>query len=137
MAQIVTIEQEITLAGDWDQTLPPGDGVVSNGVQTYPAAATGGLFQFGWEDEFVLSEVLQIAVDFNGAVTKTVVVKRSGVADFALFTSTSGAETQYFRTTPLYLNSDERIAVSSTASGVTMYARVTARPAVVKQYSIP
>lgn len=137
MAQIVTIEQEITLAGDWNQTLPPGDGTLSNGVLTYPAAATGGLFEFGWESDFVLSEILQIAVDFNGAVTKSVVIKRIGSVDFALFTSTSGAEAQYFRTTSLYVNSDERIALSSTASGVTMYARVTARPVVAKQYTIP
>jgi hypothetical protein len=137
VAQIVTIQQQITLAGDWNQTLPPGEGAVALGVQTFPAAATGGLFEFGWESEFVLTEILQIAVDFNGAVTKNVAVKQTGVSDFILFNSTSGTENQYFRITPFWLNTNERIAISSTASGVVMYARVTARPAVAKQYTIP
>lgn len=135
MPQIVTIEQEITLAGDFNQTLPPVDGTVTDGVLVYPATATGGLFEFGWESNFVLTEILQIAVDFNGAVTKNVAIQRTGPADFLLFSSTSGAESQYFRTTPLYLSTNERIVISSTASGVVMYASVTARPAVAKQDS--
>lgn len=137
MGQIVTVEQEITLAGNWNQTVPTTEPTLSNGVLTYPVSATGGLFEFGWEGEFLLTEILQIAVDFNGCATKSVVVKRTGTADFALFTSTNPVETTYFRTTPLFLNVDERIALSSTASGVVMYARVTARPSVPKQYTIP
>ena len=43
---VSVIQQTITAGGNFDGTLPPGDPVLDQDIKRFPAAATGGLFDF-------------------------------------------------------------------------------------------
>jgi len=43
---ILTMEQRISAGGNFNGTLPPGTSVRSDGIEAFPVAATGGLFDF-------------------------------------------------------------------------------------------
>lgn len=51
---IRTIEQRITAGGNFDGTLPPGDVERTVGIEKFPPASAGGLFDFGIAEPHVV-----------------------------------------------------------------------------------
>jgi len=123
------IDQEITAGNQWDGTVPPGQPVDADGIRTYPAAATGGLFKPDFakaspNGSFETYVVDKIQVDFALSGVNQVAIKQ-GTRTFVLASPGSG---EYLFTGPLELAWDEHIEITSNVSANAMYGRVHTRP---------
>jgi hypothetical protein len=128
--QFVVIEQRITAGNDWDGTVPTtAPDFSTKAVKKYPAAAAGGKFEFDFT-AFFLMEIQQIAVDFNGVGTKSIVIRGPGGAadDIEIFKSTDPLEANILITDKFQLAPDENLVIISTGAVSAMFARVIGRP---------
>lgn len=128
--QFVVIEQRITAGNDWDGTVPlTTPDFTTKGVKKFPPAAQGGLFVFDFTSYF-LKEIQQIAVDFNGVGSKSIVIRGPGGAadDIEIFKSTDPLEVNILITDKFQLAPDEHIVIISSGAANAMFARVIGRP---------
>lgn len=126
--QFVVVEQRISAGNDWDGTTPSTTpSYATKGVKVFPEDDQGGLFEWDFAS-FFLMEIQQINVDFNGAGTKSVVIRRASGPDVQIFNSTNPAESNILITDKFQLASDENLVIISTGAANAMYARIIARP---------
>ena len=122
------IDQSISAGGQWDGTVPSGDPVDSLGIRTFPAAATGGLFELPWigsDSSYETYIIDKIMVDFGLSGTNSVAVKNAGGDSYELASPGAGL---YIFTGPLEMVWDEKIEITSNTSANAMSARVHGRP---------
>jgi hypothetical protein len=128
--QFVVIEQRIQAGNDWDGTVPTSTPDFSTkGVKRYPAAVAGGKFAFDFT-AFFLMEIQQIAVNFNGVGSKSIVIRGPGGAadDIEIFKSSDPLEVNILITDKFQLAPDENLVILSTGAANAMFARVIGRP---------
>jgi hypothetical protein len=126
--QFVVVEQRIAAGSDWNGVAPTTKPNYSTkGVKVFPEDIVGGLFAFDYTS-FFLTEVQQINVDFAGAGTKSIVIRRASGPDVSIFESTDPLESNILITDKFQLATDESIAIISTGAAAAMYARIIARP---------
>ena len=54
---VTIIQQSITAGGNFDGTLPAGTPTLNKDIKRFPAAATGGLFDFELKDPHVIRSI--------------------------------------------------------------------------------
>jgi hypothetical protein len=118
---IRTIEQKITAAAQFTGAAPVGVAVKGDDLESYPAGAAGGLFDFANTDPI---QVKQIAIKFGGQSSWALTLVDKDAVEVPLLAGTT--ETGLVTTTcNAYVLQGQKLKLVTTGATAAMRARIS------------
>lgn len=115
------IQQKISATDDFDETLPVGTPVFEKDIKRFPAAAAGGLFDFGLSQPH---EVVAVELKLGGQSAWSIKKRDSDGEDFLLWSGTTETGFVKLSSERVLLTEDELILVSTTGATGALTCRV-------------
>lgn len=135
MSHFNTVEQRIAIGGSFTGASPGTTPVPNGGVNVWPPALVGGLFEFEFEELVWTWIITRLIADFNGVAVKGIYIHPRDAAvpdahDIPIWESAAGAERHLIIEPPdqIILTKDEQLIITSGVCAAEMFVRVTAQP---------
>ena len=119
-----TIQQAITAGNDFDGSAPAGSVVRGSDIEAYPAAATGGLFDFGNANPL---EVFQISIRLGGQTTWTLSVVDIDAVETVAWSGTTEASFVTLAGDRFLLLEGQTLKLVTSGASTAMRARISAQ----------
>lgn len=123
----VGIQQQANAGHQFDGSAPTGDITWANGINKYPAADAGGLFNFVQEEPIVIT---QYACDFGGDTAYKLTVESLDATGAVIagesLTIDEGTATKVLSTAPVLLTKGQVLKLVTTTGAGAKLARVFA-----------
>lgn len=118
---VAIIQQKISAGGNFDGTLPPGDAVGDKDISRFPAAPTGGLFEFNITGPHVIRSVeLHLANQSAWSISK----EDSDGDEIVLWSGTTETSFVTISEDFMLLYEAEKLLLRTTAATTAMKCRI-------------